>query len=102
MFLNTANKPISIYNPFKGGISSTVADVEIITAAAIKSLARGVIICHNHPSGQLKFSQADINLTRNLSNALKIVTITLLDSMVITENSYISMADEGIDFSPTT
>jgi DNA repair protein RadC len=102
MFLNTANKPISIYNPFKGGISSTVADVEIITAAAIKSLARGVIICHNHPSGQLKFSQADINLTRNLSNALKIVTITLLDSMVITENSYISMADEGIDFTPTT
>jgi DNA repair protein RadC len=101
MFLNTANKPISIYNPFKGGISSTVADVEIITAAAIKSLARGVIICHNHPSGQLKFSQADINLTRNLSNALKIVTITLLDSMVITENSYISMADERIDFTPT-
>jgi len=101
LYLNTANKPISIYNPFKGGITSTVADVEIITAGAIKSLSKGVIICHNHPSGNLKFSQADIALTRKLANALKTVDITLLDSMVITEVSYISMADEGIDFSPT-
>lgn len=100
MFLNNNNNVISIYAPFKGGITSTVADVEMICATAIKSLARGVIICHNHPSGTLKFSDADINLTKQLSTALKLVNIDLLDSLVITENNYTSMTDEGIDFSP--
>jgi DNA repair protein RadC len=100
MHLNNANNVISVYAPFKGGITSTVADIELICATAIKSLAKAVIICHNHPSGQLKFSEADINLTKNLSTALKIVNIDLLDSMVLTETDYISMADQGINFAP--
>lgn len=95
MLLDNANQVIAIYFQAKGGISSTLADIELTVAAASKALARGVIIAHNHPSGSLEFSNADIRLTQSLGVALKTINIPLLDSLVITNDSSISMADSG-------
>ena len=95
MLLTRNNKVLSIYHQGKGGISSTIADVELTAAVAVKALASAVIVAHNHPSGELKFSDADIKLTKKLKTALQTLNIDLLDSLVITEKSYISMMDEG-------
>jgi predicted ABC-type ATPase len=96
MLLNQANKVIGLYQHSKGGVTGTVADPEMVVLSAVKSLAKGVIISHNHPSGNLRPSQADIEMTNKIKNALKFVDVLLLDSIIITENSYYSFADEGI------
>ena len=96
MLLNQANKVIGLYQHSKGGVTGTVADAEMVVLSAVKSLAKGVIISHNHPSGNLRPSQADIEMTNKIKNALKFVDVLLLDSIIITENSYYSFADEGI------
>ena len=96
--LNRQNKVTSIYYHSKGAIGSTTLDVEIISAVAVKSLATGVIIAHNHPSGTLEFSKADEKVSGKLKSALKLFDIDLLDSLVITKDKYISMMDEGISF----
>jgi hypothetical protein len=96
IYLNKENKPISIYQHSKGGIDSTIADIEVISAIALKTLAKGVIIAHNHPSGNLNPSPADIEISQQLKNALKLFRIVLLDSMIVTKNNgYTSMADQG-------
>ena len=95
MLLDFGNKVIAIYHQAKGGINATIADVGLTTAAAVKALAKGVIIAHNHPSGTLKFSDADLKLTKMVGSALKTLEISLLDSLVITSTSYISMRDTG-------
>jgi|GEM_PF-3546715 len=96
LFLDNSNKVIGIYNHSKGGITGTVIDVEMVCALALKCLAKGVIMSHNHPSGALKFSNADIQMTKSLKNALNLFNIALLDSIVITEYGFASMVDEGI------
>ena len=96
LFLDNSNKVIGIYNHSKGGITGTVIDVEMVCSLAVKCLAKGVIMSHNHPSGSLKFSDADIKVTRELKNALNLFRIALLDSIVITENGFTSMTNEGI------
>jgi DNA repair protein RadC len=95
LFLNKQNKAIGIYNLSKSGIDATVADAELVAAMAIKTLAKGVVICHNHPSGNLNPSQADIALSKRVKEGLKLFGIELLDSLIITEKSYYSLADEG-------
>jgi len=97
LFLNRQNKAIGIYNVSKGGIAGTVVDVELISATAIKTLAQGVIMAHNHPSGNLKPSQADIDITKKLKNALALFDIRLLDSLIITpKGEYYSLADNNM------
>jgi DNA repair protein RadC len=96
LFLDNSNQVIGIYNHSKGGITGTVIDIEMVCALALKCLAKGVIMSHNHPSGNLKFSDADIKVTRELKNALNLFRISLLDSIVITENGFTSMTNEGI------
>jgi DNA repair protein RadC len=96
LFLDNSNKVIGIYNHSKGGITGTVIDVEMICALALKCLAKGVIMSHNHPSGSLRFSDADIKVSKELKNALNLFRIALLDSIVITENGFTSMTNEGI------
>lgn len=109
LLLKNNNKPIAIYQHSKGGITGTVADVQVITAIAVKSLAKGVIIAHNHPSGNLTPSEADKRLSKQIYEALKIFDIKLLDSLIIvpkdgesdSENvfmskNYISLSEEGI------
>lgn len=96
MLLSQNNKVISVYHQAKGGIASTTADIELTCAVAVKSLARGVIVAHNHPSGELGFSEQDKDLTKKLATALKTLDILLFDSVVVTDEGYISMADDGI------
>lgn len=83
-----------------GGIKGTVVDPLIIAKYAVDSLSVGVILCHNHPSGNLKPSQADIKLTEKVNLALHLFDIVLLDHIILTEDSYTSFADEGLLTTP--
>ena len=96
LFLNKANNVIGYYKHSKGGIDGTVADVEMISALAVKSLAKAVVIAHNHPSGNLTPSNADIQVSKELRDALKLFKIILLDSIIITKDNYKSLADEEL------
>jgi DNA repair protein RadC len=95
MLLNRANKVIGIYQHSKGGIAGTVLEPEMIVLVAVKSLAKGVILAHNHPSGNLEPSEADKIVSKKIKEALKLVDVSLLDSLIITENSYYSLAEYG-------
>ncbi|MBX2968223.1 MAG: JAB domain-containing protein [Cyclobacteriaceae bacterium] len=96
MLTNRANKVLGIFQVSTGGISGTVADPRLIFAAAIKGLASGIILAHNHPSGNLQPSQADIDLTRRMKEAGKLLEIQLLDHIILSSEGYYSFADEGI------
>jgi len=96
MYLNGSNRVIGIYLTSSGGITGTVADPRIILAAALKSLAVGMILSHNHPSGSLKPSQADIELTRKINEAAKYHDIRVLDHLILSSEGYLSFADEGL------
>jgi DNA repair protein RadC len=96
IFLNQANKPIGYYHHSTGAINLTVMDVEIVSAMAIKSLSKGVIIAHNHPSGEKKPSSADVSMTKNMKTALGLFNIDLVDHMIITKDGYFSFLDNGI------
>ncbi|MDR0749312.1 MAG: DNA repair protein RadC [Tannerellaceae bacterium] len=79
----------------QGGVSETSADIRLIMKAAINALASGIILCHNHPSGNLSPSRSDDTLTSRLQNAARLMDIKLLDHIIIADNSYYSYADEG-------
>jgi DNA repair protein RadC len=93
LYLNQANKIIGYYHHSTGAINATLVDVEIVAAVALKTLAKSVVISHNHPSGNLSPSDADRSLTRRLKEALKLFDITLIDHLVITQNGYYSFAE---------
>jgi len=95
MFTNRAHKVLGIFEVSTGGVSGTVADPKLIFAAAIKAMATGLILSHNHPSGNLQPSQADIDLTRKIKDAGKLLEIQLLDHIILTSEGYYSFADEG-------
>jgi DNA repair protein RadC len=95
LLLNNGNKVLGAYEVSSGGISGTVVDLRIIFAAALKANASGIIMIHNHPSGQLIASQADIAITQKVKEAGKLLEITLLDHLIITPESYYSFADNG-------
>jgi hypothetical protein len=97
MLLSQSNKVIGMYQHSKGAINSTIADIELIAAVAVKSLAKGVIVAHNHPSGALTPSQADITLTKRLKEALALFQINLIDSLIIVQDktTYYSLLDSG-------
>jgi len=97
MFLNQANDVIGIYPASKGGISGTVVDVRIIQGIALKSAAEGIVLAHNHPSGNLAPSNADISLTAKLKASASLMDINVLDHLIIAGNKdfYYSFADEG-------
>lgn len=96
LFLNRANYVKGILRLSRGGITGTVADSRILFAAALKGLATGIIAAHNHPSGSLKPSQQDVELTRKLKQAGQFLDITLLDHIILAPHSgYYSFADEG-------
>jgi len=96
MLTNRANKVLGIFEVSTGGISGTVADPKLIFAAAIKAAASGIILSHNHPSGNSQPSQADIDLTRKIREAGRFLEIQLLDHIIITTEGYYSFADEGL------
>lgn len=96
MLLNRANKVLGYSLISKGGISGTVVDLKIVFQIAIKSNASSIILAHNHPSGNLKPSEADIRITKNVREAGKIMDIVLLDHLIITDEEFYSFADEGV------
>lgn len=96
LMLNRANLVIKKELISRGGVAGTVVDTKIIFKAAIENYASSIIICHNHPSGNLKPSEADIKITKNIKEAGKIMEIPLLDHLIVTENGFYSFADEGM------
>lgn len=94
LYLNQANKIIGYYHHSTGAINATLVDVEIVAAVALKTLAKSVVISHNHPSGNLSPSEADRSLTRRIKEALKLFDISLIDHLVITQNGYYSFAEK--------
>jgi DNA repair protein RadC len=95
IYLNRANKVIRHEQLSSGGIAGTIVDNKIILKNAIDLMASAVVLCHNHPSGNLKPSQADIDITKKMVQAGKILDISVLDHVIIAGNSYYSFADEG-------
>jgi DNA repair protein RadC len=96
LFLNRGNRIIGVYEVSTGGITGTVADPRLILAAALKSLSVSIVLCHNHPSGNLIPSRADEQLTRKIKEAAAFHDITVLDHVIITSEAYYSFADEGL------
>ena len=95
MLTNRAQKVLGIVEISTGGVSGTVADPKVIFAAAIKASACGFILAHNHPSGNLTPSQADIDLTKKMKEGGKLLEIQLLDHLIVTTEGYYSFTDEG-------
>ena len=93
MLLNRANRVLGIIEISSGGISGTVADPKLVFVAALKSAASSILLSHNHPSGNLTPSQADINLTRKLKCAGELLDIAVHDHIILTSESYFSFAD---------
>ena len=96
VLLNRANRVIKKHQISQGGVAGTVADPKIIFKIALEELASGVILAHNHPSGNLTASQADIDLTRKLKESGKLLEIQILDHIIFADKKYMSFADEGL------
>lgn len=96
LYLNTANEILGYYNHTVGGINATLADRRLILATALASASVGIIVSHNHPSGNLAPSEADIQLTRRLRDGAATLDIQLLDHVIISKKGYYSFADEGM------
>ena len=96
LLLNTNHKVLGIYEVSQGGITSVIADLKLIFAAALKASASRLILAHNHPSGGLKPSKNDIDLTSKIKQGGQFLDIILLDHMIVTKEGYYSFADEGV------
>lgn len=97
LYLDNENKVIAWMRHSSGGITFTVVDPRIIFAAALKCLAVNLMVCHNHPSGKLKPSQQDIEITNRIKSIGDIHMIKLLDHLILApDGGYYSFADEGL------
>ncbi|MGV3706210.1 MAG: RadC family protein [Arcticibacter sp.] len=96
VLLNRSNKVLSCHLISKGGQAGTIADPKIIFQTALENHSASIILSHNHPSGNLKPSQADLQLTRKLKDAGELLDISVLDHLIFTDASYLSFADEGL------
>lgn len=96
LYLNRANRVLHILQVSQGGLTATVADSRLILAAAIKIAACSMILVHNHPSGSLKPSKADEELTFKIRAAANYFDMKVLDHLIITSEGYYSFADEGL------
>ena len=96
MFLNRANKVNHFEIVSEGGITGTVADPRVILRKALEQDAVNIILCHNHPSGSLKPSKADEQLTAKIKEAARFLDIAVIDHIIVSEDGYFSFADEGI------
>ena len=95
MYLNRANRIIEIRRHTVGGIASTVVDKRLLLKEALELRAVSMILAHNHPSGNLKPSQIDLSITKDLKSSAALMDIKLLDHLIVTSNKYYSFADEG-------
>ena len=95
LLLNRANNTTGFAKISQGGTAGTVVDIKIIAKYAVESLSSAVIICHNHPSGDKRPSDADLNITRRIKDALLLLDVKLFDHIIITENDFYSFSDNG-------
>jgi DNA repair protein RadC len=96
LYLNRRNKAFGAFLVSLGGLTSTIADVRLILSVALKIAATSIILAHNHPSGSLKPSVADEELTQKISEAGKFMDIKVMDHIIMTSEQYLSFADEGL------
>ena len=96
IYLNNSNKIIFKAQLSKGGITGTVVDVRLVFKIALEQNAVAIILTHNHPSGKLQASDADIQVTKRIKSAGQQLEITVLDHVIVAEHGYFSFADEGI------
>lgn len=96
LYLNRKNEVIKRENISKGGVTGTVADGKIIFKNAINLLASAVVLCHNHPSGNLNPSQADIELTKKMKGIGVLMDTPVIDHIIVGNNNYFSFADENL------
>jgi DNA repair protein RadC len=96
LILNRSNRVIYKRKISQGGITGTVTDVRMILKIAIENLATSMILCHNHPSGNLQPSDADISITHRLKDSATLMDISLLDHLIIAGKAYFSFADENL------
>ena len=96
LLLNKSNKIIGKIQMSTGGTSATIVDVKIIFRKAIEGQATSIVVCHNHPSGRLRPSEADLGLTKKIKESGKILGVHLLDHLIIGDGGYYSFADEGV------
>ena len=96
LLLNNSNQTIGYAKISQGGVTSTVVDVKIIAKYAVDSLATGIILAHNHPSGNLNPSSADISITNKVKEAMKFFDIEVLDHIILTADGFYSFANNGL------
>jgi DNA repair protein RadC len=96
LYLNNSNKVIQKNQLSKGGITGTLVDVRLVLKNALETGATALVLCHNHPSGTLKPSQADKDITQKLKAAAQSLDIKVLDHLIVTEKAYFSFSDENL------
>jgi len=96
LLLNTANRCLGIAEIGTGGLTSCTADPRLIFSIALKGKASGIILAHNHPSGNLQPSQADLELTKKIINGAKLLDVKILDHLIITSEEYKSFSDDAL------
>ena len=96
LFLNKKNKVIGKEKLSIGGTDTTVMDVKIVFRKALEGMAAAIIVCHNHPSGALRPSQADIDLTKKIKNVGEAIALPLVDHLIIADGGYFSFLDQGL------
>ena len=98
LLLNRGNRVIGLFEVSSGGVSGAIADPKLIFGTALKACASAIVLAHNHPSGNLKPSQADISLTKKIKEGGRLLDIDVLDHLIITTEGYYSFGDEGMMF----
>lgn len=96
ILLRKNNSVIGFHKISEGGLDSTIVDLKILFSVALKCLASGIILVHNHPSGNCKPSDIDIKLTIKIQEASKLLDICLIDHLIITSSEYYSLAENGM------
>lgn len=97
LLLNNSNKIKGVYELSSGGVTGTVVDIRLLFAVVLKSISVGIILAHNHPSGNLKPSEADKQITLKIKNAAEYLDIKILDHLILTPNGeYFSFSDNGL------
>ncbi|QPH37909.1 JAB domain-containing protein [Pedobacter endophyticus] len=96
ILLNRSNHVLGIVDISMGGVSGTYVDSKLVFAVALKGNASGIIVTHNHPSGSIRPSEADIKLTKRLIECGKLLDINVWDHIILSENCYYSFADDGM------
>ena len=95
LLLNNSNEVLGVHSLSRGSTKGTIVDLKLLFAIALKSCATAIIIAHNHPSGTLKPSRSDIELTSKIKKCGELLDVKLLDHLIITKDDYFSLSDKN-------